>query len=161
MDPSALRREERASKMRKVERMRRQLPHMSQSAFAAMISDVRAHGLPDFGDNRHELREARSALLDVLTDYGPLIREVTLAPPAHPPPRTTIETAHRKLEYVCPHAYIWHLFSMRGSYFQLIRDTFAARPSTHDAPWRVIIYGGEVQPGRELAQRHARKIWSF
>jgi hypothetical protein len=82
--------------------------------------------------------------------------------PAVPPPsgvKCTVES--RTLEYVNPQAYLDVLFSQRGSYFELLRDTHERTPSSFERPWRVILYADEVDPGNVLAHRHMRKVWSF
>ena len=50
--------EPRRAKLRKLDAFRRNLPHMSASALAAVLEAVDKEGIPDI-HHRHALREAR------------------------------------------------------------------------------------------------------
>lgn len=53
---------ERAAKLRRLEELRRNNPHISATALAEVISDLEQHGLPDLHSRKH-VQEARDSLL--------------------------------------------------------------------------------------------------
>ena len=77
-------------KLRKLNDVRRSLPHCTASALAAIVNAVRAGGLPEGRLHRHDFRAARdyeNKQLDTkfLTPPPPVSSSSCLLPP-HPPP---------------------------------------------------------------------------
>ena len=130
---------------------------MSQSAFAAMVSDIKRNGLPDLAtDHASGMRKlvagARNAVVGSDSQYGDMIYRTRLdAMPGKP---------RVVLEHLNVQAYIQYAYGLGGSFANLVDSVHRARPSTLDVPWGVIIYADEVEPGQELAARHERKIYA-
>ena len=68
---------ERPEKLRRLERFRRQLPHVSASSLAAVLKEAKSEGIPDL-TNRNAIREARDDAVDVQTPYGKLYQTAEL-----------------------------------------------------------------------------------
>ena len=142
-----------------LDRRRRQMPSMSASAFSCMVSDIKRNGLPELhaddpGAMRNLARQARDALLSTDTQYGPMLHAEGLAnvTPGKPPV---------VLEHVNVQAYFQYIYGLGGSFMHLIDAMHARRPSTPEAPWGLIVYSDEVDPGQELAARNERKLYAF
>ena len=65
--------EGRASKLRKVNRFRRALPHVSASALSAILDAVDRDGVPA-AHARKDLREARNIVTTDDTPFGPILK---------------------------------------------------------------------------------------
>ena len=63
----------RPAKLRKLDSLRRRLPHISQNALAALLRDVEEHGLPEL-TTRQSMTEARTLVARTRTLHGPLIK---------------------------------------------------------------------------------------
>jgi hypothetical protein len=140
------------------DRRRRHLPFMSASAFGAVVADIRKNGLPDVVTDdpkymRELVRAARNAVIGANTQYGPLLRTAQMAPQ---PGTVAHELVHLNLQ-----GYLQHVYGLGGSFMHLIDAMHATRPSTPESCWGIILYADEVEPGRELAARHERKLYSF
>ena len=68
---------DRATKLRRLNVFRRSLPHVSESALAAVLDEITRHGVPDL-HGRHHLRQATTAVLVQETPYGNLLVPIKL-----------------------------------------------------------------------------------
>ena len=141
-----------------LDRRRRQLPFMSATAFSAMITDIKKHGLPELVTSdttamRNLVMQARDAVLGTRTDYGELFHKLRLdGKPGKQPVA---------FEHVNVQAYLQYIYSLGGSFMRLVDSMHARQPSSPESPWGIIVYTDEVEPGNELAARHERKLYAF
>ena len=94
---------ERAAKLRRLEGLRRENPHISASALASLVHDIQANGLPDLYSRKH-IKEARDVRIQEMNAYGPLF---TQAPVIHR------DGNERPLMFVNFFSLFFHLFCTR------------------------------------------------
>ena len=68
---------ERQSKLRRLEELRRNNPHISASALSEVILDIEKHGLPELHAKKH-VQEARDSTVSEHTAYGPLLETTSV-----------------------------------------------------------------------------------
>ena len=68
---------ERQSKLRRLEELRRNNPHISASALSEVILDIETHGLPERHAKKH-VQEARDSTVSEHTAYGPLLETTSV-----------------------------------------------------------------------------------
>ena len=141
---------EKASRAKTAMSLRRSLPHMSQSALAAMVKYAKEHGVDDLPDTRVGWFNARNISLGD-TPYGPMILEVVLT--AIPP------YANRTMLVINPFAYLHVAYMQAGSFHKMLAEKLKNAPCSEQAPWRLALYSDEVVPGNVLRIANARKVW--
>ena len=62
---------ERAAKLRRLESLRRDNPHITASALTSLLQDIQENGMPDLVARKH-VKEARDVRLQEVNSYGPL-----------------------------------------------------------------------------------------
>ena len=139
---------ERAAKLQRLTDLRRSLPHVSASALAAVLAEVRESGLPD-GGSRWDLAQASEQVLTQPTPYGSVLDQVKMA--------TTSGKQASLLVGNFP-AMVWRAFHDGGRFTELVRRTMAQHPSMPDKPWSLALYADEVVPGNPLSNENRRKI---
>ena len=147
---------ERRTKLRRLDKFRRRLPHISQSALSAVLDDVEQHGVPAL-HSRRDLYAARELQATTMTPYGELHQDVDLTTIAAGP-RSTLRIAH-------PLALLWLAYTTCIAFGDFIDACHAAKPSTQDAPWSLCLYSDEVTPGNPLVVEQKKKVqvvyWSM
>ena len=141
---------ERAAKLRRLDVRRRQLPRMSQTAFAALVDDIERHGLPELY-SRDAQRDARTLIANAETPYGKVIVDMDLIGPH----------GSKQLPFVNLSAFLHVAYCNAAGFRSLIRDRHAACPSSPIKPWRLILYSDEVTPSVALPYVDRRKFWAF
>ena len=139
---------ERVAKLRRLERFRRRLPHISASALASVLDDVDEHGVPEAHSRRH-MREARDLAAEEHTPYGPLYHTVEL---------DAIGGGRKTMRIVHPFALLWFAYATCATFAMLIDARLLEHPATVDQPWSLVMYSDEVTPGDALAHDQTRKI---
>ena len=114
-------------RLERLDLFRRRLPHMSQTALAAVCDDIRANGLPEPFD-RHRLQGTRDMLRLVQTPYGPLVRGANLI-------NATTEQPHVSVEFINIWALLAHIITKGGGFAEFIRERHTASPSSARKPW--------------------------
>ena len=146
---------EREAKLRKLNRFRRALPHVTASALSAILIAVRQYGAPDM-HNRVSLREARELQTQAETPFGPIVQTVEVV-------SKNDETVH--LQAANPFAMLWTAVSECKPFMDLLKTRLLQKPSTIDEPWQIALYSDEVTPGNPLATGNHRKFhamyWTF
>ena len=132
-----------------LERFRRKVPHLSASALSAVIAEGKLSGLPDLHDRR-SIREARDAVLDDVTPYGPVYQSADVTESSGQPRQT--------LQFIHPLALLYVLLSTCVSFSAYVERLHDARPSSVDNPWSLVLYSDEVTPGNQLSVDNKRKI---
>ncbi|CAE7828917.1 unnamed protein product [Symbiodinium sp. CCMP2592] len=128
------------------------LPGHSQSALAGFVKAAKEQGLPE-ASSSNDQRKARQQLLESCDGgpLGPLIQQAEL--PMSDGATVTIHFANLLV-------FITSLFAMGGSFHDLLQRKHAAKPSSLDQPWSLILYCDEVIPGNVLG-RAERKLWAI
>ena len=139
---------ERASKLRRLEALRRDNPHVSASALSALLEDIEQHGMPDLTGKKH-VKEARDYTLHQHTAYGPMLETVELL---------NTDGTSQEMVVVNMCTLLQALFQMDGGITSLIKSTFVKTPPTVDSPWPLIYYSDEVVPGNVLSADVSRKV---
>ena len=130
--------------------LRRAMPHMSQSAMAALVKFAKANDLSDIGSSRASFQRARDACLED-TPFAPQIITCTLF--GDPP------FANKDILIVNPAAYLYLAYTKGGGFFKHLNKCLASTPSSAERPWRLVLYSDEVVPGNQLAIANSRKVW--
>ena len=140
--------EPRRAKLRKLDAFRRNLPHMSASALAAVLEAVDKEGIPDI-HNRNALREARDEINDIHTPFGAIHREVMMH---------GVRTAQKKIRLAHPLALMWSALTSSQSFNDFFDSRVKDNPPSPEKPWRLILYNDEVTPGNPLGTDNKRKL---
>ena len=138
----------RADKLRKLERFRRRLPHISARGLTAVLDEVEREGVPD-SHSRRDLREARNLEVEAPTPYGKLLHTVELH---------SVDGGTIPLRVVHPLAFLRKLFATCVGSAMLVNSAMARTPCTPEHPWNLIFYSDEVTPGDALVHDNRRKI---
>ena len=150
---------ERVSKLRRLEKFRRSVPHVSAKALNDIIAEINRNGLPELV-GRPQLREARNLTVNHTTYYGKLLQEVVL-----PGKDDTIAMAARTLTVSHPHAILYHCLLTVEPFWVFFESRLALHPCAPATPWHLVLYTDEVLPGNVLAPLTLRKsqaiYWTF
>ena len=145
------------AKVRKLNDVRRSLPHCTASALAAIVNAVRAGALPEGRLHRNDFRAARdyeNKQLD--TKFGPILQSVQVKDVKGDIIRIPIAHPFANLVVAIDHAQEFSSFLCALCF---------ERPSSPINPWHILLYTDEVTPGNPLATFHTRKFhsiyWSF
>ena len=148
--------QESAAKARKLNALRRRLPHCSASALGAILQAVQDTGLPEGGVGRDALRAARDYQCNEETSYGSLIEHIWV--------KTTTGEWHA-IPICNPFAFLCVAVRDCCQFSSFLLARLQDHPSTPDNPWTLLIYSDEVTPGNPLATMNNRKFhavyWSF
>jgi len=131
---------ERAEKLRRLSRMRAQLPFMSEVAMSGMLKLIKKEGPPEAGCRRQDIADARKLMLSVETPYGKL--------------HTTTQIGDKEVEVAAPAAMLWHCSSLPAM------APLWERAMQFPRPWHIIFYGDEVGAGNALGHVQNRKSWA-
>ena len=148
--------EDRVLKLRRLERLRRRVPHASVSALTSILRDV-SDDMPELGTNRGQFREARDSTVASDTPYGTIVQQADLPAASGGDPITVY--------FAAPFALLWHVCSVSKPFWHFLKERLAAHPSTAASPWKIIAYSDEVTPGNVMATDTTRKsqviYWAF
>ena len=131
----------RPAKLRKLDSLRRRLPHMSQNEMAALPRDVEEHGLPEL-TTRQSMTEARTLVANTRTLHGPIITQINVDGVDG---STTSILCFNLLSYMVA------CFDQCESWRKLIVDRHQSSPSSVESPWSLIVYTDEITPGNLLS----------
>ena len=117
---------ERPAKLRRLEDLRRNNPHISASALSEIITDIEKNGLPDLHGRKH-VKEARDFTLKAHDAYGPML-ETT---------QVVVKNGERRdILYVNLPTLLQAMFGQGGSMAELIYRTMEHNPSTTSSPYQ-------------------------
>lgn len=139
---------ERASKLRRLEALRRDNPHVSASALSALLEDIEQNGLPDLTGKKH-VKEARDYTLEQHKAYGPMLETVQLV---------NVDGTSQDMVVVNMCTLLQAMFQMDGGMTSLIKRTILKTPCSVESPWHLIYYSDEVVPGNVLSADVSRKV---
>ena len=112
---------------------------MSASARESLLQEIRRGGIPDAVSRRSYFRQRASAIDDLQTPYGPVIREVQL-PEGNP-----------AVPVQSPLAMLYAACDMSAPFRQRMTDRTRACPSSQSNKWGIILYSDEISPQNPLA----------
>ncbi len=122
---------------------------MTASAMAAILKELHEDPLEPL--DRKTIRQARDMIMqEEMTPYGPILHAIDMD--LKNGGTTTMLIAD-------PFAMLWSVTNKCAGFTALLRRTLRRSPSTHDAPWRLILYSDEVVPGNQLSFHNLRKVW--
>jgi hypothetical protein len=130
---------DRGKKLRRLERFRRSVPHVTCSALSAILKEAR-NGIPEVAD-RMAIQEARDLQSHQNTEYGKLIVEI---------PLEKHDGSSVPLVIVNPFAHFYVAASECEGFAKMLRRQLAITPCSQENPWHLIIYADEVVPGNQL-----------
>lgn len=134
----------RLAKLRKLQDMRQEMPHMSKASMEALLKYVSSKGIPDLKGAK-DMRAANRHLLHTSAAYGPLVYEKKMA---------CIDGSTMALKFVNYLTFLCHAYQAGGG-FQRCLNTLLARHGSHS----LIFYSDEISPGNPLASKVGRKCW--
>jgi hypothetical protein len=147
---------DRPSKLRRLEKFRRTVPHVSANALMSILNEINQHGMPEL-THRSNMREARNLTADQATYFGPLLQELNL-PQKGDAPSGPLVVSH-------PFAMLDYTLRTSAPFWDFFRSRLLIFPSTPETPWRVVLYTDEIVPGNVLAPLTLRKCqgmyWTF
>ena len=146
---------DRPTKLRKLNALRRHLPHVTASALSAVLLAVQLHGVPDLHD-RNQLREARNLQPYAATPFGPIVQPMEVL---------SKTDATKQIPVANPFALLWTVVSECKPFAEFFKSKLLQTPPSIEEPWRIILYSDEVTPGNPLSTNNKRKFqavyWSF
>jgi len=143
---------EQTAKLRRLDALRRRLPHITASGISSFLKDIKANGIPDVSTSRVALWRAAQVATMEATPYGLLI--VTLALMA-------LDGSTIYVEAINPLAFMYIAFRDCPEYRNLIVERYLASQCTLADMWRLVLYGDEITPGNVLAHGNLRKCWAL
>ena len=145
----------RAAKLRRLNEFRRNKPHCSASAMAAILEDIKENGLPEIID-RNSMRGARNALTTSVGMYGPIIQSIGCVDK---------DGGTKHIPVACPFASLSAAVEESASFRSFLKQQVLLHPPSPERPWNIILYSDGVTPGNPLATANKRKFqaiyWSF
>ena len=137
------------AKLEKLDAFRRQLPFITATALASVLSLVEKEGVPP-SHSRKNIKEAvQSTLADMNGTYGHIIQPMNAI---------KIHGAVMKVHALNLQSMLQGLFQQEGYWQQMFLHFHVLRPSSLESPWKGIIYADEVHPGNQLSSTE-RKVW--
>ena len=136
------------AKYRRLDRIRRALPHASISAVAGILKEIDEHGLPEVR-SRSALARATASQLLRPTPYGDLLVHVDMP----------CNEGTDGVLMIMPLPMLWRAYNNGGGFKTLLDRSLAIRPCTSETPWNLIFYADEVTPGEQLSGHNLRKVW--
>jgi hypothetical protein len=136
-------------KLARLQALRSKLPHMSQTALAALLAEAEREPLPT-AVNRKHIRHAREQVTQSQTPYGTLHQTLKLE-------LSSGDTVDCEIQH--PFAMLYYACCNSDRFSEFIRGVAAAHPPTVDSPWQIIVYTDEILPGNQLAYKSSRKTW--
>ena len=150
---------ERPAKLARLERFRRDKPSCSVRALHAIITDIAKNGLPEL-KGRRDFREARDAIMQAETPYGPILKNITVIDKTD---------TQQVIAIADPFASLWYFVKectkTDTGFKRILKQKLLEKPPTIDVPWSIIMYSDEVTPGNVLSVMNNRRFhaiyWSF
>ena len=128
--------------------------HLSQSALANVLRNIRDNGLPT-ASSRQTQQRAHEALASTLTQYGPLYQEVMF-------PLKKLFSCPAQ----APMPMLAYMIDQCTTVRALLRRLLGGQPCSADSMWRLVIYIDGISPQNPLAKGKDKRMveavyWSF
>ena len=134
----------RMAKLRKLQDMRQEMPHMSKASMEALLKYVSSKGIPE-AKGAKDMRAANRHVISHATAYGPLVYEKNLV---------CTDGSNLALKFVNYLTFLCHAYQAGGGFHRCV-NTLVSR---HEA-LSLILYADEISPGNPLASKVGRKCW--
>ena len=141
-------------KSQRLDRFRRIVPHVSASALAHILQEVKEQ--PDVlecgistGSFRMQLQRERDRVSAADTPYGKLLQQIFVT--AHDGTSKTLEVQH-------PMAMLWYATKNCVPFADFMDKMMDRQPSSPAHPWKLAMYSDEVTPGDALQVQNTRKL---
>ena len=127
---------DRPAKLARLEAFRRSKPSCSASAMSAILQDMARNGLPELS-NRKAFREARNAVMDKFTPFGPTLQHIIVIDKSDTPMQIPIAD---------PFATLWTFINegsptdVNAGFRHLLKQRLLEQPPSPDEPWNLILY---------------------
>ena len=138
----------RASKLRRLEDLRRNNPQITASALSEVIQDIELNGLPDLNSRKH-VAEARDYTVKGYNAYGPMLSTANVV---------CKDGTEKSLLFVNFLTMLQAAYQQGGGMQELVARTLSQHPCTAQKPWKIIFYSDEVVPGNVLSADVSRKV---
>ncbi|CAK0865226.1 unnamed protein product [Prorocentrum cordatum] len=133
--------DDRPAKLRRLSRLRAELPFTHCNAMAQFLASVERDGIPELGSRRQDIRDAREPMVGENTPCGKLHQNMIVG--------------QRAVEICSPAAMLWYCSALPATQPPWQRALELPRP------WHIIIYGDEIGAGSALAHVQNRKSWGI
>ena len=108
--------------------------HASQSAIAALLLDIKQHGLPEAFSRGSQYRSRREEAT-ATTPYGPVVTSVRLP---------LLDRTEIDCHVQHPMAMFWLACRQSRGFSKLVRRALETHVCSKEEPWRIAIYSDEV-----------------
>ena len=122
-----------ATKHRRLDALRRRVPHVTVSAIARILDDVAMHGIPE-QHSRYDFRMGRDSIINAETPFGSLLVNIKLMPED-----ATADADPPFVLIAQPHAMMWFVVHECEAFSKYFLERLQQYPSTEDRPWRIIL----------------------
>ena len=137
---------DRASKLQKLEAVRRKVPAMSAAAMSGLLTEIEAAGLPELKGRRH-IREATEHSVCQHSAYGPMLQTVTVDGLDGRPVQVLLANFYSFLQAV---------WTVSDSFRALVHRS----TSSSQQVFNLVYYTDEINCGNPLAPDPTRKLWA-
>lgn len=137
----------RATKLQKIDSLRRSCPYVSQAALEALLKKVKEEGVPEVSHSK-AMKEATRHYLSSMDAYGKLLMQVQVV---------TVDGNTKPIWIANALSLLAGAYRQGGAWAAMLQRVHGQRPSSYTTPWRLLLYADEVVPGNSLAHRQERK----
>ena len=141
--------ERKRGKLRRIEGLRRRLPHISASSFVAVLKELQDDAF-DESITRALVQQARDVTMNDDTPYGKILITLQL---------DCIDGSSYDMPIADPFAMLYSLIKNCHGFARLVARTLDRHPNSFDKPWRMVLYSDEVVPGNQMSFHNLRKVW--
>ena len=139
----------RATKLQKLNHLRRSVPDCSKSSLESILQHVSEYGVPEL-TNRKQMTEAATRHLAQFSAYGPLLVDLPFTKRDGKVIELTMVNFQSLLDAAC---------RVGGSFYQCLSAAMATNPCTPSNNWNILLYSDECLPANALG-RAAKKVWT-
>ena len=141
---------QRDQQLRRINGLRRAVPHVSKSALHHILTDVAEKGLPELSHPK-AMRESTDAELKKHAAYGPLFLSKRM---------TMTDGTQSDFVIINFLTLLYAAYSLGGIFTQTAQACKAqAGAPTMQAPWNLVLYTDECFPGNPLSAKAGKKLW--
>ena len=135
-------------KWRRLNTLRRSVPHCTKSALHAILTDVAEHGIPEHHAPK-QMRQAAETDLLQWDAYGPLFLSLSMQ---------TVKGKAVTVEAVNFFSFLHAAYKAGGCFSEWVDRGLAAHACSFSSPWQLLLYTDECHPGNALNHKGDKKI---
>ena len=136
---------DRSCKLRKLETLKRKVPHVTASALAAVLKEIEEQGAPGLNQRKH-IRECTEKYIGQHVSHGPMLKSIRL---------TNKQGVVVPLLIVNFFTFFQALLAEATSFANMVSNMLQQHPGALD----LLVYADEVNPGNVLHPEQSRKLW--